>query len=133
MALAIALLAVGSYNILRLLQVILPYIGLVVVTIFAIIMIAGFTGGVTYEELMKMSKKWKALLGGGTAAAVFLWLLYVLGFFNPSSVSSTVGTISQETLETIAGIIMLGMFLGIVWWLTKPEKKEKQTQQQSGG
>jgi len=130
-ALSIALIAVGSYQILRLLQIILPYIGLVVVTIFGIIMVAGFTGGVSYEELMKMSKRWKALLGGGTAAAVFLWLLYVLGFFNPSAVGSSVGSIPQELLEMIVGFVMLGIFFIVVWWLTKPEKKEQKKQQQS--
>ncbi len=130
-AFSIALLAVGSYQILRLLQIILPYIGLVIVTIFSIILVAGFVGGIEYGNITKLKGKWKALLGGGTGLVVFLWLLYVLGYFNPSNAS--IGTIPPELIESIAGFAMLGGFVLIVWWLSKPERPpvQQQTQQQS--
>lgn len=124
---ATGFLVIGATNFILSIKTLIPYISLFILTIFFLLLaIAPFlsSGG----EL-KIEGKTRTILISVAIVIFFIVVVSSLGLFSYligiSNYLSSQSTILSQILYTV---IILGVLLGIIYWVTRPAKSER-TQQ----
>ncbi|MFH0936379.1 MAG: hypothetical protein V1815_01715 [Candidatus Woesearchaeota archaeon] len=115
-ALVIGLLLVQNQNIVNIINTFLPNISLVLVVILMFLLVVGiFVGG---------EKRWDT--GGWYVAAIIISIIFVGWSFFASSVSDRWNLpywLTNIDSQTISVIIFIAIFLIVIYWISKEEKK----------